>query len=213
MIDENPYYLELLSKVYTLANESKWDEAEEVAKSIRDNEDEQGQALAGIAQKLCSSNLLDRAERIAYSIPNNPNNIGSLIEKAIALFCIAQSYITSNKQKSIKIIGDIESILLSIEFPHLTAAVYLNEIAKILHSIERERAIKIWIRSFEIAKTQYEQSILVNINDAEALKSLWAIASTLIKFDEPDLAKTLIKNVKNEWLHKAIFEEISKKSS
>jgi lipopolysaccharide biosynthesis regulator YciM len=77
---------------FALSSAGEWERAEAVARSIRDDDDERGQALGVLAQDLAKAGLLERAEAIAYAIDNTREHSGALHEKVLALIEIASHW-------------------------------------------------------------------------------------------------------------------------
>ena len=75
-----------------LARLGEWDQAEAAARAIDDDEDERGQALGILSQRLAAAGLAERAERVALSVTSDITNFGAVQEKMIALIDCAQSY-------------------------------------------------------------------------------------------------------------------------
>lgn len=78
---------------FRLARNQDWQRAEQVARSILDDPDDHGQALAALAEQLANAGHPDRALQLAAEIPVDPVASGAHHEKVVAYLAVARSFV------------------------------------------------------------------------------------------------------------------------
>jgi tetratricopeptide (TPR) repeat protein len=130
---------ERCARSWELAKLGEWDQAERVADGITDDEDERGQALAVLAERLTRAGLLERAERTALRITADPNFFGALHEKLIALTECAAAHARCNQSAdALRLVGhalaDLPAFAACADWE---AADLLADIAAVLAQIDQ----------------------------------------------------------------------------
>ncbi|MBI4752174.1 MAG: hypothetical protein HY774_27115 [Acidobacteria bacterium] len=191
---------------WTLSRYQQWDRAEAVARSIQDDPDEQGQALAILASDLARAGLFDRARAIAISIPNLSNCPGAVSEKAAALVLLAKKLRYHPLSEVQEIINEAQLALASIDrFGHVEINL-LTELADVYFG-KKERT-----RATELINLALEMSNQCNLGcqilgltfDLEVVKSLEYIAMVLREHQEIEWAQKVEKHLQ------ALYQEARK---
>jgi hypothetical protein len=203
---------EICSYSWGLTQAGEWQWAEQIANSIQDNEDEKGQALAILAQRLASKKLYDEAFRVAYSIPNNPSQAsGALIEKVGAFIAIALGSVKDGNFDQVKkALVDAEKALETLEYKSTTIAHFWCDVAEIWKQIgERDEALRLW----DIAVvTAYEVYVYDRSNQyptADSRKTLMGIIRSIAKVGEIAEAKEMVEKYVRERIKETLLWIIS----
>lgn len=185
-----------------LASFGEWDRAEAVARSIKNNDDERGSALAVLAQDLAAADLLDRAEAVARSITNSEELEGVMLEKATALIAIASKFANDAKpDRAGPLLDEAEVTIKHMKHPDNLLASLLGDLAETLtRAGQSERAIKLWDEAIEVAGESIRAYRAGGGPDVDSWKALAIIAGDLFAIGEnerADRAMALIDN--DDW--------------
>ncbi len=139
---------------WVLSSFGQWERAEAVARSITNDDDERGLALAILAQKLATAGLLDRAERVARLINDSPELTGVMVEKATALIAIASKFVQEGKpDRAMALLTAAELTAKQRQHADHLQASLLGEIAATWMTVgQSERAIKLWDAAVDVAR-------------------------------------------------------------
>lgn len=170
-----PY--QVCSYAWALAAVGEWERAEAVARSI-DEEDERGQGLAILSQRLAEAGLLDKAEALALSIPADPQHSGALVEKVTALIQIAARRAQNGEaEKAAAVLHEAEAgIRLRVRADYLQSGL-LDEMAQVWVKLGKpENASSLWEEAISVARNSIEAYHAGGVPDVDTSKVLAGIA-------------------------------------
>ena len=200
---------EVCAYSWALASFGEWDRAEAVAHLITNDQNERGQALAILAQRLVEADLLDRADQVAKSIVIAPELTGALVEKATALIAIASRFAQAHQSdRAIQLLTQAElTTKQRVRADHLQASL-LADIAQTWMSLGRlEEALKLWDEAVYIARESIRAYRTGGQPDVDSWKSLAIIAEDLFAIGENERAERAIALIDNdEWREKVLIK-------
>jgi tetratricopeptide (TPR) repeat protein len=208
---------ELCSYSWALTQAGEWAWAEQIANSIQDNEDEKGQALAILAQRLAGRGIFDEAFRIVYLILNSPSQgSGALIEKVVAFTYIALGSLKNGDFKQVnKALVDAEKTLETLDYKSTTIAHLWCDVAEIWKQIgKRDEALRLWKIAVMTAYEVYAYDIINQYPTADSRKALSGIIRSIAEIGEIEEAKEMIEKYVREGIKVSllwIISEVEKK--
>ena len=204
-----PPAFEVCSYAWLLAYFGQWDRAEAVARSIKDDEDERGLALATLAQRLAAADLADRAESVARSIPIDAKWSGSLVETVVALTKIAsKSAQAGQPARAEGLLREAEAALKQLGHPDHLQASLLDDIAEAWMLLNRrDKSLGLWDEAIVVARQSVEIYRAGGAPDVDSWKVLAAIARRLAELGEDERSKLALQAIDNDdWRKRAITQ-------
>lgn len=200
-----------LSSVFAWSGQ--WDRAEAVARSIRDNDDEMGSALAILAQRLAAEDLLDRAEAVARSITNSEELEGVMLEKATALIAIASKFAKQAKfERAGPLLDEAELTIKHMKHPDHLLVSLLGDLAETLTKVGQSgRAIRLWDEAIEVARESIRAYRAGGAPDVDSWKALAIIAGDLFAIDENERAERAIALIDNDEWRERVLTKIERR--
>lgn len=204
--DHHPTALDIGAYSVALANFREWDRAEAVAHRITDDEDEKGQALASLSQKLADAGFTDRAENIARSIPVDSNLTSVLVEQAFAFIRIASQLVKANQnERAERLLRDAEALVaLRAHADHVKASL-LDDIAYIWKELnQRDQYLRIWDEAIAVARESIQIYRAGGVPDVNSWRALSSIARGLAEAGEDETVELALQAIDNEaWRQRA----------
>jgi hypothetical protein len=191
-----------------LAYNEQWDKAEEITELIED-EDEKGQALAGIAQYLAKKGLIERAEQIVCAIPSLIGT-GAFSEKIDALIELAKAFAKRNEiEKLKKVIELIENEIKPLGYSSYKAE-FINEIAIILEPfVGINNTLPYWEEAIKCIENETDSSNN-SYNNPENNRFLAYIADYLAKAGVMELAIKAANVIPNSRRREQVISTITR---
>lgn len=190
-----------------LADFGEWDRAEAVARSIGNNYNEKGTALAILAQRLAAAGLLDRAESVALSVLNSSEFGGVMVEKATALLAIASKRAEKgNVERAQSLLEEAEQTIEHIKRADHLLVGLLGDLAGAFHKMaESDRALNLWDRATDIGMKSIRAYRAGGAPDVDSWKSLEIIAQDMFAIGETERAERAMALIDNDdWRERAL---------
>jgi tetratricopeptide (TPR) repeat protein len=213
--DHHPTALEISAYFTVLANFSEWNRAEAVARRIADHEDEKGQALASLSQKLADAGFTDRAEDVARSIPIDNNLTSVIVEQAFAFIKIAAQLVKGgHNDRAGRLLLDAEALVASRKPVDDIKASLLDDIAYTWKEINRpDQYLRLWDDAIAVAKESIRIYRAGGAPDVDSWKSLNSIAFGLSEAGEAEKARSALEAIDNEAWRQERIERMQKRRS
>ncbi len=173
---------------------------------ITDDENEKGEALASLAQKLVDAGFIDRAEAIARSIAIDTEKTGALVEKSYTFIKIASHLVKAGQSdRAERLLRDAEELLaLRKHADHIKASL-LDDIAYVWKDLnKRDECLRLWDEAIAVAKESIQAYRAGGVPDVDSWKALSSIASGLAEAGEDERVEIALQAIDNDdWRQRA----------
>jgi len=193
-----------------LASVGEWARAEAVARSIKDDEDEKGLALASIAQKLAAAGFLERAREIATAIRTDTLRSGAVVEKVVALSSIASGLASiGQNEPAAEVLKEAELAITQPDNLGYSQADCFLEMAEIwLRLGEKPKALSLWDQAAAVAQAGVAIHRSGGTTDVDSLKILRYIVLALVNVKEAPKARELAASIDIEPFRERLIQMI-----